>query len=57
MKYDLVDVEADASAAAKVIQINGGNRSIPVIMFADGSHLTEPSDNTLKKKLLALSII
>ncbi len=55
--YHLIDVESDASAAQKVIEINGGFRSIPVIVFHDGSHLTEPSDNVLKQKLLALSII
>ena len=52
-----IDVEADASAAAKVIEINGGAKSIPVIVFSDGTHLTEPSDNDLKAKLEALKII
>ena len=55
--YQLVDVEADPGAAAKVIEINGGFRSIPVIVFPDGTHLTEPSDKTLKQKLLELSLI
>lgn len=57
VKYQLIDVEADRSAADKVIEINGGNRSIPVIMFSDGTHLTEPSDIALKLKLRELSII
>ena len=52
-----IDVEADQSAAAKVIEINGGAQSIPVIVFSDGTHLTEPSDNDLKAKLQALKII
>lgn len=52
-----IDVEADESAAAKVIEINGGAKSIPVIVFSDGTHLTEPSDNDLKAKLQALNII
>jgi glutaredoxin len=52
-----IDVEADESEAAKVIEINGGAKSIPVIVFSDGTHLTEPSDNDLKAKLQALSII
>lgn len=55
--YHYIDVEADESAAEKVIQINGGMRSIPVIIFPDGSHLTEPSDNALKEKLQAFSIL
>ena len=52
-----IDVEKDESTAAKVIEINGGAKSIPVIVFSDGTHLTEPSDNDLKAKLQALSII
>lgn len=52
-----IDVETDQSAAAKVIEINGGAKSIPVIIFSDGTHLTEPSDNDLKAKLQALNII
>lgn len=55
--YHLIDVEADATASAKVIEINGGFRAIPVIVFHDGSHLTEPSDKVLKQKLVDLSII
>ncbi len=57
VEYNLIDVEADASASDKVVEINGGQRSIPVIVFPDGSHLTEPSDNDLKAKLAALKII
>ena len=52
-----VDVEADESAAAKVVEINGGAKSIPVIVFPDGTHMTEPSDNDLKAKLESLQII
>ena len=55
--YRLIDVEADVSASEKVIEINGGLRSIPVIIFQDGTHLTEPSDKALTQKLLDLSII
>lgn len=57
VQYELIDVEADSSAAEKVIEINGGARSIPVIVFSDGTHLTEPSDIDLEAKLKALSII
>jgi len=57
VSYDYVDVEADPSASDKVIEINGGQRSIPVILFPDGTHLTEPSDNDLKAKLKSLKIL
>jgi mycoredoxin len=57
VKYNLIDIETDEVASAKVIEINGGMRSIPVIVFADGTHLTEPSDNVLKAKLKEMAII
>lgn len=57
LTYTLIDIEADSAAADKVIEINGGMRSIPVIVFADGTHLTEPSDIDLKAKLTSLGII
>ncbi|MCX6429297.1 MAG: NrdH-redoxin [Actinobacteria bacterium] len=57
VEYTIIDVETDPSAAAKVVEINGGAQSIPVIVFSDGTHLTEPSDMALTAKLEALSII
>jgi mycoredoxin len=57
VQYNLIDVDADESAAEKVIEINGGMRSIPVIVFDDGTHLTEPSDAALKEKLQSLGVI
>ncbi len=52
-----INVEVDESAAAKVQEINGGAKSIPVLVFSDGTHLTEPSDNDLKAKLTSLGLI
>ena len=52
-----INIEKEETAAAKVMEINGGTQSIPVIVFSDGTHLTEPSDNDLKAKLQALGII
>lgn len=57
VKYEIIDVESVPGASEKVIEINGGKRSIPVILFPDGTHLTEPSDIDLKAKLEALKII
>ena len=55
--YTKIDVHADLTAADKVIEINGGNLSVPLICFPDGTHLTEPSDQDLKAKLVSLRII
>ena len=57
VEYNYIDVEADESASDKVIEINGGQRSIPVILFPDGTHMTEPSDKDLEAKLQALAIL
>jgi mycoredoxin len=57
VEYTKIDTDADVTAADKVIKINGGAKSIPVIVFSDGTHLTEPSDNDLKAKLQSLGII
>jgi len=57
VEYNYIDVEADESASEKVIEINGGVRSIPVILFPDGTHLTEPSDKDLEAKLEALALL
>ena len=57
VKYNYIDVEADAAASDKVIEINGGMRSRPVIIFSAGTPLTEPSDIALKEKLEALKVL
>ena len=52
-----INIDSDKIASEKVIEINNGMRSIPVIMFPDGTHLTEPSDKDLEAKLMSLAII
>ncbi|WP_020662224.1 glutaredoxin family protein [Amycolatopsis benzoatilytica] len=51
VEYDYVDVEADAAAEARVRELQDGARRIPTIVFADGSHLVEPSDDELNAHL------
>ncbi len=57
VEYTLIDTEKTEGAAEKVMEINGGAQSIPVIVFSDSTHLTEPSDNDLKAKLASLKLI
>ena len=54
--YRWVDCDATPGAIETVVEINGGMKSIPVIVFPDGSHLTEPSDEALEGKLAALGL-
>ena len=46
-----VDIEADESAAEIVMSANGGNRTVPTLVFADGSALTNPSIDQVKAQL------
>ncbi len=49
--FTYVDLEERPDEMAEVIRRNDGMRSIPVIVFDDGSHLTEPSNEALAAKL------
>jgi mycoredoxin len=51
ISYDEVDIEQDPAAAAFVSSVNGGNRTVPTVKFADGSTLTNPSGAQVKAKL------
>lgn len=48
--YTYVDVDADA-AAKEMIEKMTGAKSIPVIVFDDGSYLIEPSNEALGAKV------
>lgn len=49
--FHFIDLEVHPEATEIVERINGGSRTIPTIVFPDGSHLTEPSDEELAEKL------
>ncbi|MCU0490993.1 MAG: mycoredoxin [Chloroflexaceae bacterium] len=50
--YRYVNIEEDEAAAEYVMQVNQGNRSVPTIVFPDGSILVEPANAELKQKLV-----
>lgn len=49
--YTEVDIEQDERAAQTVEQLNNGSRSVPTILFPDGTVLVEPSNAVLEEKL------
>jgi mycoredoxin len=51
ISYAEVDIEQDPTAAELVMQANGGNRTVPTLVFADGSALTNPSIDQVKAQL------
>jgi mycoredoxin len=49
-----VNIETDDGAADLVMKANGGNRTVPTLVFADGSALTNPSIEQVKNQLAQL---
>jgi mycoredoxin len=50
-----IDIEKDPAAAEFVMGVNGGNATVPVVVFADGSAVTNPSAREVKARLAAAS--
>lgn len=51
ISYIFIDIDKDEEAAKYVESLNHGFRSVPTIVWADGSMLVEPSEQELAKKL------
>lgn len=53
--FSYVDIEQTPGAADFVMKINGGNQTVPTVVFSDGSTLTNPrlSDVVARLDLLA----
>ena len=49
--YRWVDIDMDEEAARYVESLNHGIRSVPTIVWPDGTILVEPSNEALAKKL------
>lgn len=49
--YDYINIHQDESAREFVREVNNGYESVPMLLFPDGTTLTEPSTGTLKNKL------
>ncbi len=49
--YTMIDIDQNREAAREVVRINGGYRTIPTVVFDDGTVLVEPSDRELGAKL------
>ncbi len=49
--FDEVDVEQVPDAAAFVEAVNGGNRTVPTLVFPDGSAATNPSLAEVRARL------
>lgn len=48
-----VNIEEDPAAAELVMRVNNGNQTVPTLVFADGSALTNPSVAQVTERLAA----
>lgn len=48
-----VDIEQDPSSAQIVERVNNGNQTVPTLLFADGTAMTNPSLAQVKQKIAA----
>ncbi len=53
IRYVEVDIERDPQAADLVMSVNGGNQTVPTVVFPDGSAMSNPSLAQVKDRLEA----
>jgi mycoredoxin len=53
ISYTEVNLEQDADSAAFVEQANGGNQTVPTVLYPDGSVETNPTLAQVKDRLSA----
>jgi len=51
ISFEEVDIDQEPSAAAVVEEINGGHRTVPTLLFPDGTALTNPSLAQVRERL------
>ena len=53
--YTEVDIEQEPEGAELVEHANSGNRTVPTLLFDDGSTLTNPSVRDVEQRLASLA--
>ncbi|NYI79171.1 mycoredoxin [Nocardioides panzhihuensis] len=53
--FDEVDIEQVPEAAQIVEKVNGGNQTVPTLVYSDGTAMTNPSIAQIKAKLAELA--
>ena len=49
--YTEVDIEHEPGSAEYVMSVNGGNQTVPTLLFPDGSAATNPSIHEVRDRL------
>jgi mycoredoxin len=55
IEFEIVDIEQHPEAAKTVEEANGGNQTVPTLLYPDGSTQTNPSLAQVKEKLSELA--
>ena len=50
-----IDIEQDPAAAEFVMSVNGGNQTVPTVVFPDGTVLVNPSAAQVRERLAAVT--
>jgi mycoredoxin len=51
IEFNEVDIEQDPASADFVMSVNGGNQTVPTVVFPNGQALTNPSLAQVKEML------
>jgi mycoredoxin len=51
IEFDVVDIEQQPEAALVVERVNNGSQTVPTLVFADGTAMTNPSLSQVKAQL------
>ena len=52
-----IDIERDEAAAEFVMSVNGGNQTVPTLLFDDGTTMVNPSAAQVQGKLAELAAV
>ena len=55
ISFEEINIEAVAGTVEIVEKVNNGNRTVPTLVFSDGSAMTNPSAQKVADKLAELS--
>lgn len=55
--FEEINIEEVPGTAEIVERVNGGNRTVPTLVFSDGEAMTNPSAKQVQEKLQALGAI
>lgn len=51
IEHRVIDIEQEPAAVEFVMSVNGGNQTVPTVVFADGTALTNPTLAQVKAQL------